>query len=411
VICDDVVVVAESGGPWWIGGLIAVHAGARDLIPAGETGRLLAAVVHRSRRGDRQAGPQTERRSAERRLDRLQDTAPLMPFPLRSAACTVAVASSFTLLASAVMAGTLTGTATYRERIALPPEAVFEVLIEDIARADAPATVIGRQRLAPAGLPPFRFAIPYDDSAVSPRGRYTLRATARHRGELLFTTDTVTPVLDGRPGPVKLLLVKVGAGKPDRSRPVPTGLGPLPASWRGDIPDAGGTSRWHVDLAPDRTYQLRQTYLGRPAPNRFDDIGRWRFEPGTDRLVLRGGHDPPLRHGAAAARQPAGADHHQAFGRVGAATASHAGGGKVHQRPAWQGLSTVPHERSFRARECGGAITGHHLASDRSAGRHRPQPAHPAAAASCGTGFRRTGEQGRRIRWLQPAARQLPARC
>jgi copper homeostasis protein (lipoprotein) len=78
-------------------------------------------------------------------------------------------------------------------------------------------------------------------------------------------------------------------------------LGPLPASWRGDLPDAGGTTRWQVDLASDGTYQLRQTFRNRPTPNRFDDIGRWRLEPGgprptngSPRLVLRGGREAPL---------------------------------------------------------------------------------------------------------------------
>ncbi|MEX1324451.1 MAG: YbaY family lipoprotein [Synechococcaceae cyanobacterium] len=113
------------------------------------------------------------------------------------------------VVAAPAMAGTVTGTATYRERIALPPDAEFEVVIQDVARADAPATVIGRQRIAPAGQPPFRFAIPYEESAVSPRGRYSLRATVRHQGRLLFTTDTFTPVLDGSNQPVELLLKRV----------------------------------------------------------------------------------------------------------------------------------------------------------------------------------------------------------
>jgi uncharacterized lipoprotein YbaY/heat shock protein HslJ/uncharacterized lipoprotein NlpE involved in copper resistance len=198
------------------------------------------------------------------------------------------------LVAAPALAGTLSGTATIRERIALPPDAEFEVLLVDIARADAPATVLGRQRLAPAGQPPFRFTIAYDDDAVTARGRYSLRATVRHQGQLLFTTDRITPVLTGSPGPIELVMVPVGGGRPDRGRPADTSLGTLPASWRGDIPDAFGGTRWHVDLAPDLTYQLRQTQLGRPAPNRFDDIGRWRLEPGTSRLVLRGGREAPL---------------------------------------------------------------------------------------------------------------------
>ena len=41
----------------------------------------------------------------------------------------------------------LTGTATYRERIALPPGAVFEATLEDVSRADAPAEVLGRTQM------------------------------------------------------------------------------------------------------------------------------------------------------------------------------------------------------------------------------------------------------------------------
>jgi copper homeostasis protein (lipoprotein) len=169
-------------------------------------------------------------------------------------------------------------------------DAAFEVVIEETSRADAPATVIGRQRIAPAGQPPFRFAIPYRDADLKPGGIYSLRATVRQGGRLLFTTDTFTRVLDGRDRPVQLQLRAVGTSA---QRP-PSPLGALPASWQGDIPDAGGATRWHLDLAADGSYQLRQTYLSRPAPNRFDDIGRWRLESPDGRLVLRGGREAPI---------------------------------------------------------------------------------------------------------------------
>jgi hypothetical protein len=71
-------------------------------------------------------------------------------------------------------------------------------------------------------------------------------------------------------------------------------LGLLPASWRGDLPAASGTTRWQGDLAADGSFQLRQILLNRPAPNRFDDIGRWRLERGTQRLVLKGGREAPV---------------------------------------------------------------------------------------------------------------------
>jgi heat shock protein HslJ len=41
-------------------------------------------------------------------------------------------------------------------------------------------------------------------------------------------------------------------------------------------------------------YQLRTIYTDKPQPNRFDDVGRWRREPKTGRLELRGGRDTPI---------------------------------------------------------------------------------------------------------------------
>jgi uncharacterized lipoprotein YbaY len=142
-------------------------------------------------------------------------------------------------------AGTLRGTATYRERLALPPDAVFEAVLQDVSLADAPATVLGRFRREPAGQPPFRFEIEYDDAAVTSRRRYAVRATVTHQGRLLFTTDRHYPVLDGGNAPLEMLLVSVGAGR----RPLPRtgaerGAIDLPASYEGELASAapsGGT--------------------------------------------------------------------------------------------------------------------------------------------------------------------------
>jgi copper homeostasis protein (lipoprotein) len=62
----------------------------------------------------------------------------------------------------------------------------------------------------------------------------------------------------------------------------------LPASFEGEIPGAGGPVRWHFDLARDGRFQARQTFANEPAPNRFDDIGRWRWHAGSGKLELRG---------------------------------------------------------------------------------------------------------------------------
>lgn len=186
-------------------------------------------------------------------------------------------------------AGSVQGTATYHERIALPPAAVFEAELQDVSLADAAAVVVGRTRLDPAGQPPFAFEVDYDDAAVKAGHRYAIRATIRHQGQLLFTTDTHYPVLEGRDEPLSLLLVSAGGGA------VPTAasaaIGELPASFVGELPGASNAIEWHLDLLPQGHYQLRATHLGRPEPNRFDEVGRWTQEPATGRVVLRGARD------------------------------------------------------------------------------------------------------------------------
>jgi heat shock protein HslJ len=64
------------------------------------------------------------------------------------------------------MEGAIRGTATYRERMALPPGAVLEATLEDVSKADAAAEVIGRGQVENPGNPPIRFEIPYDPSRI-----------------------------------------------------------------------------------------------------------------------------------------------------------------------------------------------------------------------------------------------------
>lgn len=119
---------------------------------------------------------------------------------LRGAVTTLIAASA--ALAAALLTGcasapgaSVTGTATYRERLALPPAAVFEAVLEDISLADAPAVALGRTRVDPAGQVPIRFAIAYDPAALQPNRRYAVRAQILVGTQLMFTTDTVAPVL------------------------------------------------------------------------------------------------------------------------------------------------------------------------------------------------------------------------
>jgi len=193
-------------------------------------------------------------------------------------------------LAGAASAATISGSASYRERMALPPGAVFEATLEDVSRADAPATVIGRTRLDPAGNPPFQFAIEYDAAVVQAGHRYTLRATVKHNGQLLFTTDRSYPVLQGKDdAPVQMLLRRSGDGAA-ASR---TALGGLPASFEGTLPcaDCSGT-RWHLDLLADHSYRLRVAYEGK-STRPFDEIGTWTLSQAPTILRLTTGQSEP----------------------------------------------------------------------------------------------------------------------
>ena len=132
------------------------------------------------------------------RTDRRSDAsavalAALLAFAIAGCAATVVPAapgSVPTVVSGArpTAAASVTGTATYRERMALPPDAVFEAIIEDVSKADAPAVVLGRTQVTSIQVP-VSFTVPYDPAKLDPRARILVE------GRLWFTSDTRHPVL------------------------------------------------------------------------------------------------------------------------------------------------------------------------------------------------------------------------
>ncbi|WP_439566968.1 YbaY family lipoprotein [Sphingopyxis sp.] len=86
----------------------------------------------------------------------------------------------------------VTGSITYRERIALPPSAQIEVRLDDVSLADAPARNLARQAFAAEGKQvPFAFALTVDKAALDPRHSYAVSARITDAdGKLMFITDT-----------------------------------------------------------------------------------------------------------------------------------------------------------------------------------------------------------------------------
>lgn len=84
---------------------------------------------------------------------------------------------------------TITGDIYYRERIALPPDARVSVTLENVSRADTPATVVSKTEFVPETQVPIPFSLEYKTSAIDNNHRYALRAQIRSSdNQLLWAT-------------------------------------------------------------------------------------------------------------------------------------------------------------------------------------------------------------------------------
>jgi putative lipoprotein len=97
--------------------------------------------------------------------------------------------------ASPAGSGSLSGTVSYRERMALPEGAVVKVVLLDVSLVDAPARVIAEQEIRPTQQVPVPFTLAYDPSELERGHRYGLRASIQDvNGRLLWGTTSSHPV-------------------------------------------------------------------------------------------------------------------------------------------------------------------------------------------------------------------------
>jgi putative lipoprotein len=106
---------------------------------------------------------------------------------------------------------TLTGTVAYRERVALPPDAIAEISLIDASVQDAAAQPVAKVTVQSEGKQvPLPFSLQYDPGKIDKRHLYIARATITSGGQLLFTTDQVRGVVtQGNPTNVDLVLARV----------------------------------------------------------------------------------------------------------------------------------------------------------------------------------------------------------
>ena len=126
------------------------------------------------------------------------------------------------LVSAAALAGcgsgkdeaTVTGTVTYLQRIALSPDAVVTVKIEDVSKMDVAAEVIGEQVIQTEGAQvPIPFEVPYDPDKIVDNHSYSLRVRIEDSaGKLLFINDSAVPVITkGNPTEnIEVIVVPVG---------------------------------------------------------------------------------------------------------------------------------------------------------------------------------------------------------
>lgn len=112
-------------------------------------------------------------------------------------------------------AASVSGTVIYRERIALPDDAVVKVQLQDVSKMDAKAAVLGEQMIPTEGKQvPFEYSVPYDPESIDERFTYSMSARIEDgAGKLLFISDTVIPVItrDNPTEDVEILVVSVAS--------------------------------------------------------------------------------------------------------------------------------------------------------------------------------------------------------
>ena len=120
----------------------------------------------------------------------------------------------------------LTGEVSYRQRIALPPDARLNVRIEDVSLMDAPSVTIAETSVATNGRQvPLAFTLNYDPMKIIPGRRYAVRADIRAAdGRLLWVTDTHIALPSagpsaGAPG-ITIMLAQVAGADGEETPPM-----------------------------------------------------------------------------------------------------------------------------------------------------------------------------------------------
>lgn len=101
----------------------------------------------------------------------------------------------------------VSGTLSYLQRIALPPDCDVVVQLRDVSRMDTKADILAEQRFTTRSQVPLPFELSVDPAKIDSRARYAVAARIEQGGKLLFINDKIYPVLtQGKGNRVDLIL-------------------------------------------------------------------------------------------------------------------------------------------------------------------------------------------------------------
>ncbi|MXV88571.1 MAG: hypothetical protein F4117_09905 [Acidimicrobiales bacterium] len=135
----------------------------------------------------------------------------VLALALVAAACAPYDATTEAVIEPVGADASVRGTITYRERIALSPDAVVTVQLRDTSYADAAAVLIGEQIISNPGQVPIDFNLRYASDEIDNRNTYSVSAVITEGdGRMAFTNDTAYDVITrGNPRRVDMTLVMV----------------------------------------------------------------------------------------------------------------------------------------------------------------------------------------------------------
>lgn len=104
----------------------------------------------------------------------------------------------------------VSGTVTYRQRSALPPNALVIIDLRNVPPKNTAAQIIGQKTIGNPGQVPIPFEISYDTSRIDPNSTYTVDARIIVDNRVRFRNTSAYPVItQGNPNKVEVVVEPV----------------------------------------------------------------------------------------------------------------------------------------------------------------------------------------------------------